>query len=200
MNVNTTNLLASAISGVLGGSLAGVFVAARIAERTEAGRRRYQARVNLLCELATYRHTVTVRRQARQVHPYEYLTPEKIEELTQRLARELPYLRPVKRLQVRRLLVALAGPTTVENAEAQAFVQLADRTEDEQEEAAVAFQAVIRDQFLPRQQDYGLLGVLNEERANDDRLEAVVKTLDRMMSMVKPAWWSSSTSWRRPGV
>jgi hypothetical protein len=50
MNANTTNLVASVISGDLGGSLAGVFVAARIAERAEAARRRYQARASLLCE------------------------------------------------------------------------------------------------------------------------------------------------------
>jgi hypothetical protein len=90
MNANTTNLLASVISGVLGGSLAGVFLAARIAEHTEAGRRRYQARANLLCELATYRATITVRRHAREVHPVEYLRPEKIEKLTEKLAGELP--------------------------------------------------------------------------------------------------------------
>lgn len=197
MNANTTNLLASVISGVLGGSLAGVFVAARIAERTEAGRNRYRASAALLCELATYRHTITVRRQAGEVHWTDFLTPDKIEELTQRLAHPLPYLRPLKRHRIRRLLVRLAGPTTVENAEALAFVELADHMMGDKHEAAKRFDSVIRDRFDPPRQNYGLLGAYNEQRADEDRLRAVVKTLDRMILILKPARWSSGASWLR---
>jgi hypothetical protein len=186
MNANTTNLLASVISGVLGGSLAGVFVAGRIAERTEAGRRRYQAKANLLCEMATYRHIITVRRKAHEVHPSEYLGPEKIEELTERLAGELPYLRRLERLRLRRLLVELAGSTTVDNAEARAFVERADRVKDQRLEAAAALQAAIRDHYRPNPQDYGLLGALDRERDNEDRLKAVVAVLDRMIPPVSP--------------